>query len=115
MRQHGPVTERGDGTASSRVHPDRAWGRATLALQLTLFAIPAAIAWRSSLDRTVYIPMIALAITFAVGGVLLMVRAWRGAGGRIAAATVLAAAIEVGLTVVLVLAYGTANPGWDLS
>ncbi|WP_460710143.1 hypothetical protein [Nocardioides dilutus] len=101
-----------DGSVAPRgLDPDWPWGWATVAVQLALFAIPATIAWRSSLDRTVYVPMLALAATLLLGVALLPDRGWRGVGGRILAATLL----ELGLALVLVLAYSSANPTWDLS
>jgi hypothetical protein len=70
--------------------PEARWGWWTLGVHGVLFAIPAVVAWTSSLDRTALLPMVALP-------------------------TVLAVALELGLTFALVLAYSSANPDWDLS
>jgi hypothetical protein len=106
-----------EATASTRKKgvQDRPWFRATLIVQLALFMIPAVIAWTSSLNRTAYIPLVALSASLLVGMAMLVPRVWRGAGGRIIAATLLAAALEVGLIFLLIIAYGTTHSGWDLS
>ena len=109
------MTESERGIARRGLDPDRPWGRATIAVQLALFALPATIAWRSSLDRTVYVPVFTLAATFLLGLAMLPVRRWRRTGGRVLAATLFAAALEYSLTLVLVLAYSSLNPTWDLS
>jgi hypothetical protein len=91
------------------------WGSATLLFQLSLFAIPAATAWTSTLSSTVWLPLIALPVTFVAGLVMLAFRGWRRVGAHVAVASVLAAALEVGLAFMLILAYSEQHPGWDLS
>ncbi|MEZ5091547.1 hypothetical protein [Nocardioides sp.] len=104
-------------TRSATVTPlaDAPWGRVTVLAQLCLFLIPAVTAWTSTLTKTAVIPLAALAVTLLVGTGLLFSRAWRRAGGRIIMGTLAAAVLEVLLTFLLVLAYSSANPGWDLS
>jgi len=84
-------------------------------VQLALFAVPATVAWRSSLDRTVWIPVVAIAAAMLIGVVLLLTRSGRSAGGRIIVGSLAAAALEASLVLCLVMAYSAANPGWDLS
>ena len=91
------------------------WGSATLLFQLWLFAFPAATAWTSTLNSTVWLPLIALPVTFVAGLAMLAFRGWRRVGAHIAVASVLAAALEVGLAFMLIVAYSQQNPGWDLS
>ena len=91
------------------------WGRATLLLQLSLFAVPAATAWASTLNSTMWLPLIALPATFVAGLVMLTFRGWRRVGAHIAVASVVAAALEVGLAFMLIVAYSEQTPGWDLS
>jgi hypothetical protein len=91
------------------------WGRATVLVQLSLFAIPAITDWTATLGSTALIPLVALPLTLCVGIALLLSRVWRRAGGRIILGTLVAAVLEVALTFLLVLAYSSANPGWDLS
>jgi NaMN:DMB phosphoribosyltransferase len=83
--------------------------------QLSLFLIPVISAWTSTLTHTALIPLAAMPLTLCLGGVLLISRRWRRAGGRIIAGTVVAAALEVALTLLLIVAYSSAHPGWDLS
>jgi Ni/Fe-hydrogenase subunit HybB-like protein len=91
------------------------WGRITVLTQLALFAIPATVAWRSSLNSTAYVPLLGLAAALIVGFGLLLARGSRRAGGHIVLGAVVAAAVEVGLTLLLIAAYSGANPDWDLS
>ena len=91
------------------------WFWATLFLQLVLFAIPAVIAWNDSLNAAAYLPLIALPISLVMGLLMLTSRSSRWAGGRVVAGTLVAAVLELGLTCVLVLAYASSTPGWDLS
>jgi hypothetical protein len=94
---------------------DAPWFRATVLGQLSLYLIPAITAWTSTLSGTAMIPLVALPLTMCVGTFLVTSKRWRGAGGRIIAGTVVAAALEVGLTFLLAIAYSSANPSWDLS
>jgi hypothetical protein len=94
---------------------DAPWGRATVLAHLCLFLIPAVTAWTSTITNTALIPLAALALTLLVGTGLLFSRARRRAGGRIILGTLIAAVLEVLLTFLLILAYSSANPGWDLS
>ncbi len=94
---------------------DAPWETATVLAQLSLFLIPAITAWTSTLTATALIPLIALPVTLCLGAVLLVSRTWRRAGLRIILGTVIAAVLEVALTFLLILAYSSANPGWDLS
>ena len=91
------------------------WGSATLLFQLSLFAIPTATAWASTLNSTVWLPLIALPVTFVAGLVMLAFPGWKRVGAHIAVASVLAAALEVGLAFLLIVAYSETSPGWDLS
>jgi len=91
------------------------WGRATLVFHVALFAVPALTAWTSTLNATAYLPLVALPVTFAGGLVMLASPVWRATGARVAAATLLAVALEAGLALALVAAYSAQNPGWDLS
>jgi hypothetical protein len=91
------------------------WGRVTVMINLSLFLIPAITAWTSTLTAIALIPLIALPVSLSVGAALLVSRAWRRAGGRIIIGTVVAAVLEVALTVALVVAYSSSNPTWDLS
>ena len=100
---------------SAAVLAEAPWGRGTVLIHLSLYLIPAITAWTSTLTATVLIPVVALALTLCIGACLLVSRTWRKAGWRIIAGTVVAAGLEVVLTVVLVFAYSAANPGWDLS
>jgi hypothetical protein len=112
---HNPsLSARGPVGSTSRVS-DVPWFRAIVLAQLSLFLVPAIIAWTSTLTRTAFIPLVALPVALCVGAVLLVSRAWRTAGRRIIAGTVVAAALEVALTIVLIAAYSSANPGRDLS
>jgi hypothetical protein len=95
--------------------PEAPWVRVTVLVQLALFLIPAITAWTSTLTATALIPLVALPLTLCAGAALLVARVWRKAGWRIILGTVVAACLEVGLTFVLILAYSSANPGWDLS
>jgi hypothetical protein len=86
-----------------------------LALHLALFAIPATIAWTSTLDSTFMLPLLGLAATLIAGVTMLVDAGWRRAGAAILIATVVAALAEAGLAVLLIGLYSEANPGWDLS
>ena len=57
----------------------------------------------------------ALPASLVVGLVLIVVPGRRAAGAWVAGATVLAALVEVGLALTLVIADSQANPDWDLS
>lgn len=94
---------------------DGPWGRATLVFELVLFAISAATAWTSTLNSTVYLPLVALPAAFILGLLMLAFGDWRGTGARVIGATLLAGLIEVGLALLLIVAYSAHNPGWDLS
>ena len=91
------------------------WGRGTLFAQLALFLIPAITAWTSTLSTTALIPLVALPVTLCAGATLLLLRPWRSAGWRIILGTATAAVLEVALTFLLIVAYSSANPGWELS
>ena len=94
---------------------DGPWGRAVLISQIVLFAVPASIAWSSTLNATVYLPLVALPTTFVVGVVMLAFREWRRVGARVIGATLLALVLEVVIALTLIAAYSSQNPGWDLS
>ena len=100
---------------SASVLADAPWFRATVLGQLSLYLISAITAWTSTLTRTALIPLVALPLALCVGAVLLISRRWRWAGWRIVVGTIVAAALEVALTFLLVIAYSSANPAWDLS
>lgn len=104
-----------ESVGSAPVLADAPWFRATVLGQLSLYLIPAIMAWTSTLTGTALIPLVALPLTLCVGTILLISKQWRRAGGRIIAGTVVAAALEVALTFLLVIAYSSANSGWDLS
>jgi hypothetical protein len=91
------------------------WGAVTVLINLVLFSIPAFTALTSTLTATAIIPLIALPVSLVIGAALLVPRASRRAGGRIIIGTVVAAVLEVALTIALVVAYSAANPTWDLS
>jgi hypothetical protein len=102
--------------AEDRLRPvDGAWGRATLLFNLGLFAVPAMVAWSSTLTASAVLPMVGLGASLVGGLLMLLLPGWRRVGARVAAAAVLAAGLEVVLTLLLILAYSQANPGWDLS
>lgn len=91
------------------------WGRLVLAGNLAAFSIPALRAWRHSLDDSAHVPLVALAASAAIGLCMLLPSGMRWAAARVLGATAWAASLELVLTVVLVIAYSQANPGWDLS
>ena len=82
-------------------------------MNLGLFAIPAAIAWRETLNDAVRLPEVGLAVSGVAGVGLLVAR--RRAGLWLLLGTALSAVLQVLLTIGLVLAYDSENPGWDLS
>jgi hypothetical protein len=86
-----------------------------LLLQLTLFAIPAVTAWASTLNKSAYLPLIALPVTLVVGLVMLTFRHLRRVGAHVVAGSLLAAVLEAGLALALIVAYAQQNPGWDLA
>jgi hypothetical protein len=91
------------------------WGKVTVLVQLSLFVIPASTVSSSTLTATALIPPAALLVTLCVGGALLLSDASRNVGWRILGGTVVAAVLEVVLTLLLVAAYSSAHPGWHLS
>jgi hypothetical protein len=97
------------------VRGETPWATIVVISQLALFFIPAATAWTSSMTATVLIPLIALPVTMLAGAVAVLFREWRRTGVRIIVGTFLAAALEFALTIILVWAYSSANPAWDLS
>ena len=101
--------------SEARVPVKGPWARATIAFQLVIFAIPAIVAWGDTLDSTYYLPVVSLAATFGAGVLMLAFNGWQQVGLRIAGASIGAAALEVVLTFLLVVAYSGRNPGWDLS
>ncbi len=94
---------------------DGPWGRAVLIFQIAVFAVPASIAWSSTLNATVYLPLVVLPTTFVVGVVMLAFREWRKVGARVIGATLLAFVLEVVLALTLIAAYSSQSPDWDLS
>ncbi|GAA4376717.1 hypothetical protein [Nocardioides caricicola] len=94
---------------------DGPWGRATLVFQLALFMLPAITAWTSTANATIFLPLVALPTVLVAGLVMLALPAWRAVGIRVCLATLLAALLEVGLSLALIAAYSSQNPGWDLS
>ena len=105
-----------DSTRPERSRPSAwRWGLVTLLVQLSLFAIPASIAWASTLDSTAWLPVVAVPATFVVGLVLLFSREWRREGAWIAVASTFAALLEVGLALLLIAMYADQHPGWNLS
>jgi|SRR5690349_4492514 len=104
-----------DTMAPERPLADGPWGRVTLVLQLVLFAVPASIAWSSTINTTAYLPLVALPTTFIAGVVMLALRGWRRTGARVIAATCVAFVLEVGMILMLIVSYSSQHPGWDLS
>jgi hypothetical protein len=98
-----------------RTAVDGPWGRRTLIFHAVSFVIPAMIAWTSTLNEVVYLPLIALGATLLVGLALLASQRSRRLGGRVIGATVLAFVLEIVIAVALVNAYSSQNPDWDLS
>lgn len=109
------MSAEGRPATTTKTLADAPWGTATVLAQLSLFLIPAITAWTSTLAATAVIPLVALPLTLCLGAVLLVSRPWRRAGSRIILGTVIAAVIEVALTLLLIVAYSSENPGWDLS
>jgi ABC-type amino acid transport system permease subunit len=107
VRDDDPVTTGQTGAAP--------WGRITVLFQVALFAIPATVAWRSSLNSTAYVPLVGLAAGLLAGVLLLVARTSRRAGVHIVLGVLVAAVVEVALTLLLIFAYSGANPEWDLS
>ncbi|MXG91208.1 hypothetical protein [Nocardioides flavescens] len=82
---------------------------------MTLFAVPAVVAWTSSLDASAALPLVALPATLMCGLGMLARSRQRPAGLRIVGATLAAAALEAGAALALIAAYAAQHPEWDLS
>ena len=83
------------------------------AVHLGLFAVPATVAWRDTLNDSLWLPLVGLAGGVIAGLGLLAAR--QRAGFWLLVGTVISAVLQILLTIGLVLAYTQANPGWDLS
>jgi len=53
------------------------WFLVTLVVHLALYAVPATVAWRDSLNATGYVPLVGLAVTLTIGVALLFARTTR--------------------------------------
>ena len=108
------ATERLQSGAAGAV-PAASWA---VAGHLLLFAIGGAFIWASAFGLVVVVALAcwgALAFVGLAGTLLLLRRPTRRLGIGLIVGSLLAGAIQIVFAFLLLVAYSSANPGWDLS
>jgi hypothetical protein len=89
-----------------------------IAGHLLLFAVGGAFIWASAFGLVVVVALVcwgALALVVLAGTLLLTRRPTRRLGVGLIVGSLLAGALQVVFAFALLVAYSSANPGWDLS